>query len=192
MGASPDATFLPAVTPQVSLPPLDAEPPVSDADNARFDVRRETQVLLAEGLSQPGEQIGRAGGGGGGSVGLGADGEWEWEEPGQSGAPANGVSGSGGAAAADTDPASLESTVRRIAEAPEDPAVEKYMRMGNARDAVILGLAMMGDKEAQVLDFVRGFEQMRGMGFGADTIAGRAPRVFVSPLFSKGKTEFRS
>jgi hypothetical protein len=31
---------------------------------------------------------------------------------------------------------------------------------------------MMGDKEARVVDFATGFEQMRGMGFSGDTIAG--------------------
>jgi len=34
---------------QVSLPPLDADPPASDAEDARFDVRREKQVLLPRG-----------------------------------------------------------------------------------------------------------------------------------------------
>lgn len=75
--------------------------------------------------------------------------------------------GSGGG-----DPTSLDSTVRRLLEAPEDPNVNKYLRMGYKRDAVIYGLAMMGDKEARVVDFAAGFEQMRGMGFQGSTVAG--------------------
>ena len=35
---------------------------------------------------------------------------------------------------------------------------------------------MMGDKETRVVDFATGFEQMRGMGFSGDVIAGALAR----------------
>lgn len=120
---------------QVALPPLDAEPPLAGADDARFDVRREQRVLADEGLastsggggdgvSSPGGG-GAGGGGGGAGMGGGAAG---------AGAATDGNAGAGGG-----DPTSLDATVRRLVDAPEDPAVDKYVRMGYKRDAVIFG-----------------------------------------------------
>ena len=123
------------VHPQVSLPQLDAEPPISDADDVRFDVRREKQVLADEGLSTT---DGGARGGGGGGDGLSSP-----------GAHANGGGLGLGDASSDRegagsragveDPTSLEATVQRLVNAPEDPVVDKYVRMGYKRDAVIFG-----------------------------------------------------
>lgn len=121
---------------QVSLPPLDAEPPISDADDARFDVRREKEVLIDEGLSTSN--------GGGGGDGDGGDGGMA--SPGAGGmggdASSNGAAAGLGAAVSNgggRDPTSLEATVRRLVDAPEDPVVDKYVRMGYKRDAVIFG-----------------------------------------------------
>ena len=66
----------------------------------------------------------------------------------------------------------MESTVKRLTEAPEDPVVDKYRRMGYGREEIILGLAMHGDKEDKVVEFVRGFTHMKSMGFSSEVIAG--------------------
>ena len=162
-----DATLHPEPYTQVSLPALDAEPPINDAEDARFDVRREAQVLAAEGMKREGSAAsleenhdmshttGRAGESGDAS-----------SRRGRSGGDASSVGG------APLDPLSLDATVRRMVEASEDPVVDKYVRMGYKRDAVIYGLAMMGDKESRVVDFMVGFEKARDLGFTADVIAG--------------------
>ena len=128
----------------MSLPPLDDEPAATDADDARFDVRRERQVLEEEALRDAGASPSRPD----------ADGA-----PTSSGDP-------------DGDPTSLDNTLRRITSAPEDPAVEKFLRMGYARDAVVLALAMWGDAEAKIVDFCDGFERMRELGFAPEMVAG--------------------
>ena len=71
------------------------------------------------------------------------------------------------------DPTGLEATVRRIAGAPDDPAVAEYVALGHTRDAVALGLAMWGsDKRDRVVEFCGGFVQMAGMGFAPEHVAG--------------------
>jgi hypothetical protein len=131
----------------VSLPPLGDEPAATDADDARVDVRRERQLLEEEALRDAGASPSRP------------DDEGGAGPPTSSGDP-------------DGDPTSLENTVRRISNAPEDPAVEKFLRMGYARDAVVLALAMWGDAEAKIVDFCDGFERMRELGFAAEIVAG--------------------
>ena len=123
----PPVPSSPLLSTQVSLPPLGDEPTATDADDARFDVRRERQVLEEEALRDAGASPSR----------HDADGA-----PTSSGDP-------------DGDPTSLDNTIRRITSAPEDPAVEKFLRMGYARDAVVLALAMWGDAEAKIVDFLR-------------------------------------
>lgn len=118
----------------MSLPPLDAEPPISDADDARFDVRREKEVLIDEGWSTSNGGGDGAGGDGGlacpGAGGMRGDASGDGAAAGLGAAVSNG----GG-----RDPASLEATVRRLVDAPEEPVVDKYVRMGYKRDAVIFG-----------------------------------------------------
>jgi hypothetical protein len=71
------------------------------------------------------------------------------------------------------DPTGLDATVRRIAGAPDDPAVAEYVALGHTRDAVALGLAMWGsDKRDRVVEFCGGFVQMAGMGFAPEHVAG--------------------
>ena len=64
--------------------------------------------------------------GGGAGLGLGGD------------ATSDGAGAAGGRAVGE-DPTSLEATVRRLVDAPEDAVVDKYVRMGYKRDAVIFG-----------------------------------------------------
>ena len=114
--------------PQVSLPPLDAEPPTSDADDARFDVRREKQMIADEALSVVIRRGGALDEGGGLGESAANDGD-------------------GGGGGSGNDPTSLDATVRRMVNAPEDPAVNKYVQMGFPRDAVIMGKGGGGEGE---------------------------------------------
>ena len=113
------------------------------ADAADFDTTRERNVLLEEGLDE--SPVAHKNGG--------DDGRRE---------PSEG-----------RDPTGPEATVRRIVGAPDDPTVAEYVAGGHPRDAVTLGLAMWGsDKRDRVVQFCVGFEQMAGMGFRPEHVAG--------------------
>ena len=129
----------------MSLPPLELDPPASEAEDARLDVSRERRVLAEEAVRD-----------------VGGD------DP-ASGGPST---ASGGTSDERGDPTSLENAARRVASAPDDPSVAKYARMGYPRDAVVLGVAMWGDDQGRVVDFCEGFARVADMGFGPEIVAG--------------------
>ena len=145
------------VTPGTPTPDPPSSPPLSrtqvslprmdaeppSSDAADFETTRERNVLLEEGLDE--SPVAHNNGG--------DDGRRE---------PSEG-----------RDPTGLEATVRRIVGAPDDPTVAEYVAGGHPRDAVTLGLAMWGsDKRDRVVQFCVGFEQMAGMGFRPEHVAG--------------------
>ena len=66
----------------------------------------------------------------------------------------------GGEGGGGGDPTSLEATVRRLVDAPEDPAVDKYVRMGYKRDAVVFGERRGGEGVCIFLFFFKFFFQV--------------------------------
>ena len=73
---------------------------------------------------------------------------------------------------APADPTSLDATVRRVLDGPEDPAIEKFLRMGYPRDAVALGVAMWGDDPTKVPEFCTFFARGIEFGFPPHVLAG--------------------
>ena len=99
---SPDRPATPGPA-QVSLPPLELDPPASDAEDARLDVSRERRVLAEEAV-----------------------------RGGRRGRPPRAVDPrrAEGDVRRTRRPTSLDDAARRVASAPDDPSVAKYARMG--------------------------------------------------------------
>ncbi|XP_078169940.1 ubiquitin-associated/translation elongation factor EF1B protein [Carex rostrata] len=54
---------------------------------------------------------------------------------------------------------------------PGDPAVEKYVATGLARDAVAFAVLNYGDNPVKVREFVKGYNQLQEMGFTSKNVA---------------------
>jgi hypothetical protein len=142
-------------TPPNNVPRVDEEPSGVDetisAFELKFDVRLERRVLETGGT---GIDIGTEGGDG----------------VGPTGGDTNNTAGTAGDL--QTDPTSLESTVKRLTSDPESVDQQKYTKLGYSKQSVAYALCVWGDDEGKVIDFVEAFGKGLEMGIEATILAG--------------------